>query len=421
MKWLEYDAAHCWHPFTRHGVGVEPLPVVRAEGAYLHLADGRRLLDAIASWWCCLHGHGSARLVRAMAEQAACLDHVLFAGCTHEPAAELARELVEIAPEGLNRVFFSDNGSTAVEVALKMAVQAWRRRGEARRTVFVVLEGGYHGDTFGAMSVGDPDPFFTAFAPLLFSVRRVPVHEKALETLDGESDRIAAVVVEPAIQGAGGMRWVSTEFLQAVRRFCDETGVFLIADEVFSGFGRTGAWFGCDHAGVKPDLLCVSKALSNGMFPLAATLVREAIFADFLGSDPDAMLFHGHTMTANPIGCRVALESLRMAREVDAPARYRAQGRSIHAAAEVASSAGMELRQLGGVVALELVDEEGGYLSGMGDLLKERSRLRDVLIRPLGPVLYALPPICLTDEECVHVGRTMAEVAREALEARKSR
>lgn len=417
MTWTGHDAAHCWHPFTRHAVDPEPLAVVRAEGAYLELADGRRLLDAIASWWCCLHGHGVPRLVRALSDQAARLDHVLFAGCTHEPAALLARELVELAPEGLSRVFFSDDGSTAVEVALKMAVHAWCRRGEAQRTQFVALDGGYHGDTVGVMSIGDPDPFFTVYAPLLFSVRRIPMREEALAPLLGEADRIAAVVVEPGIQGAAGMRLVPNEFLRALRRFCDETGAFLVADEVFTGLGRTGAWFGCDDAGVRPDLLCVSKALTNGMFPLAATLASEAIYQEFLGLDPEAMLFHGHTMTANPIGCRVALESLRMAREVDVPGRYRAQGDRIYAAAAAGCTGPMQLRRRGGVVALEVPAGDAGYLSGMADRLERASLERgDVLVRPLGNVLYAVPPVCLTDEECAQIGRTMVDVARAALE-----
>lgn len=416
MNWSRDDARYCWHPFTRHAVDPEPLAVVGAEGAYLELADGRRLLDAIASWWCCLHGHGAPRLVEALREQAAQLDHVLFAGCTHEPAVLLARELVELAPSGLRRVFFSDDGSTAVEVALKMAVQAWRRRGEERRTTFVALEGGYHGDTFGAMSVGDPDPFFTSFAPLLFGVRRIPADEEALAALHGEADRIAAVVVEPGIQGASGMRLVPAEFLRALRRFCDDTGAFFVADEVFTGFGRTGAWFGCGLAGVRPDLLCVSKALSNGMFPIAATLATDDIYQAFLGLEPDAMLFHGHTMTANPIGCRVALECVRLAREADAPRRYRAQGSLIHAAASEHLTEGMLLRRLGGVVALEVQTSDPGYLSGMADRLEQASYDCDVLLRPLGNVLYAVPPICLTDDECAHVGRALVRVASTAME-----
>ena len=416
--WSELDANHCWHPFTRHQTAPKPLEVVRAQKATLELSDGRYLLDAIASWWACLLGHAHPRLVEVIARQAAQLDHVLFAGCTHEPAARLASELVNITPQGLNRVFFSDDGSTAVEVALKMAVQAWRRRGQTR-THFVALNNGYHGDTFGAMSAGEPGQYFAPFGPLLFEVTRVPPEASALEkVLQARSD-IAAFIFEPGIQGAGGMTPISKDFTLAARRLCDEFGIFMIADEVFTGFGRTGYWFACDEAGISPDILCVAKALTNGMYPLSATLSTEELYTCFQGSDPTAMLLHGHTMTANPVGCALARETIMIAKEIDAPALYQANAKLISdalAAHQPSDTSGRstQLRTMGGVVALEL-GQESGYLSSLGPKIAEACRQEDVLLRPLGNIIYAVPPLCVTADECARIGESMARVAVRAL------
>ncbi|MBL8748443.1 MAG: adenosylmethionine--8-amino-7-oxononanoate transaminase, partial [Planctomycetes bacterium] len=305
------DARVVWHPYTQHATDPEPLVVRGAHGALLELGDGRAVIDAISSWWCCLHGHGRPEIAAAIADQARRLDQVQFAGCTHEPAVRLAERLVALAPRGLTRVFFSDDGSTAVEVALKMALQAHADRGEPQRSVFVALDGGYHGDTFGAMAVGDPDPFFAAFRPLLFEVRRVPVSANAVAAALAElGPRAAGVVLEPLVQGAAGMRMHDAAFVRAVRAACDERRVPLIADEVMTGFGRTGAVFACERAGVVPDHLCVSKGLSGGTLPIAATLVREEVFAAFRSPDRRRTFFHGHTFTGNPIACAASLASL---------------------------------------------------------------------------------------------------------------
>jgi len=401
---IERDRAVCWHPYTQHGLDPDPLPVVRASGAWLELADGRRVLDAISSWWACVHGHAHPRLVRALAEQAARLDHVPFAGCTHEPAVALAEELVRLAPPGLSRVFYSDDGSTAVEVALKAAYACWRRRGE-RRTRFVALEGGYHGDTFGAMAAGDPEPFFRDFEELLFRVERVPCDAGRLgEALEGA----AALIVEPIVQGGGGMRAVPAPFLRAARAACDATGAFFVADEVMTGFGRTGTLFACEQAGVAPDLMCLGKGLTSGMLPLAATLAREEIYEAFESTDRARALFHGHTFTANPIGCAIALESLRILREEETPARFRAIGSRI---AEGVPGA----RRFGGIVAVD-VGGEGGYLAAVGERLRVlcRELAPDVLLRPLGNVLYAMPPACATEEECRRVADALRRLAGAA-------
>jgi adenosylmethionine-8-amino-7-oxononanoate aminotransferase len=412
------DARVLWHPYTQHGLERDPLPVVGARGAWLELADGRRVLDAISSWWATLHGHGHPRIVAAIAEQAQRLDHVLFAGATHEPAVRLAEELVALAPPGLTRVFYSDDGSTAVEVALKMVAQAWHHRGERGRTVFVALEGAYHGDTFGAMAAGDPDPFFRAFTPFLFEVRRVPARAEVLATALAElGPRAAGVIVEPLVQGAAGMRMHAAEFLRAARELCTRHGVPLVADEVFTGFGRTGAPFACGRAGIAPDLLCLGKGLTGGTLPLAATLAREDLFEAFLHHERARFFPHGHTFTANPIACAAALASLALFRENDVPTRLARIGARIAAGcAHLAEEPGVsELRHLGGIVALELVPpagERAGYGSSLTLELRRRALEHGVLLRPLGNVLYAVPPACLDDGECDLVVRALDELVR---------
>ena len=277
------DARVVWHPYTQHGVEGEPLAVVAARGATLVLADGREILDGISSWWTVLHGHAEPALLEALATQAARLDHVQFAGCTHEPAVALAESLLAAAPGALARVFYSDDGSTAVEVALKIVRQGWVQRGEPQRAIFVALEGAYHGDTFGAMSVGERAPFFESYAPLLFEVRRASASAEAVASALAElGPRAAGVIVEPLVQGAGGMRMHGAVVLRGIRAACDAAGVPLIADEVMTGFGRTGALFACTKAGVAPDLLCLAKGLTGGILPLAATLVTQAWFEAFL-------------------------------------------------------------------------------------------------------------------------------------------
>lgn len=416
--WLRADARHGWHPYTQHALEPEPLAVVAAEGAWLELADGRRLLDAISSWWAILHGHGEPRLVQAMARQAAKLDHVLYAGCSHEPAARLAEELVAVAPEGLARVFMSDDGSTAVEVALKAAYQVALRRGEHGRRRFVALDGGYHGDTFGAMAVGDPSPFFREFGPLLFEVERVSADpEQLTEVFERHGDEIAAFILEPGVQGAAGMIPVPDEFLVHARRLCTRHGALLIADEVMTGFGRTGRLFASEVA--PPDLLCLAKGLSGGMLPLAATLATDAVFDAFVAPDRSRTFFHGHTFTAHAIGCAVARESLRITLERDVPARLDAIGRVIEegVASLRSREAVREVRRVGGIVAVELDSGDAGYLAGIGDALRSACRAPDldVLLRPLGNVLYALPPACTTDDEARRIARAMTTVVERAL------
>jgi adenosylmethionine-8-amino-7-oxononanoate aminotransferase len=410
----ERDARSLWHPYTQHGLEREMLPVARAEGSLLVLEDGREVVDAISSWWTCLHGHAHPRLVAALAEQAQRLDHVLFAGCTHEPAVALAEELLAVAPAGLARVFYSDDGSTAVEVALKMALQGHRQAGEAERRVFVALEGAYHGDTFGAMAIGEREPFFAPFEPLLFEVRRAAVDAHAIESALGElGSRAAGVILEPLVQGAGGMRMHAPELVRAAREACDRRGVPLIADEVMTGFGRTGTLFACEQAGVTPDFLCLAKGLTGGMLPLAATLCTERWFERFVSTDRARAFFHGHSFTASPLGCAVARASLALCRADDTPRKLDALGRRIEEGVRSrlgARAQDLRLRRCGSIVALDLGAGQG-YLAPAALELRARALERGVLLRPLGDVLYAMPPASTSPNQADLVADTLAALA----------
>lgn len=419
------DSTHLWHPYTQMLTRPAPIPVVRGQGAYLYTEDGRRLLDATSSWWVNIHGHAHPRLNQALADQAGTLEHVQFANCTHGPAVDLAERLVAIAPAGLTRVFYSDNGSTAVEVALKMAWQYWRNKGESGRRRFIGLHHAYHGDTVGAMSASEDSLFTKPFAPLLFEIDRVHAPycyrcplglersgcridclDSLEEQLRRAGDTVAAVIIEPMLQGAGGMIVWPAEFLAGVRALCDHYGTLLIADEVMTGFGRTGRMFACQHAGVSPDVLCLSKALTAGYMPMAATLATEAVYEAFLSEDRTRTFFHGHSFTANPLACAVALASLDIFRDEQTLERVARLERSI--AAGLAPFRDVpavgDVRGIGGVGVIELVNDRatkstGGYLDRVGTRLTEALIDRGILLRPLGNVVYFMPPYVVTDEE----------------------
>lgn len=412
------DARSTWHPYTQHASEPAPLGVTAARDAELQLEDGRWVIDAISSWWTCLHGHGRPELVEALASQAKQLDHVLFAGHTHEPAVALSEELLQVAPAGLSRVFFSDNGSTAVEVALKMAIGAHIADGHPERQVFVALQGSYHGDTFGAMAVGDPDPFFEAFSPYLFEVRHVPAEAEALvAALDDLGERAAGVILEPRLQGAAGMWMHGADVLRATREACTERGIYFIADEVMTGFGRTGELFACQTAGVSPDLMCLAKGLTGGLLPMSVTLATAELFERFWHPDRKRAFFHGHSFTAHPIGCAVARASLEVTLREQTPLKLARIGESIHSQVQEAL-AGTDritrLRQLGGVVAFDLVDPgagQSGYLAGRAPALRALALEHDVLLRPLGNVVYAMPPACATEVQCTRIAEAMVALA----------
>jgi adenosylmethionine-8-amino-7-oxononanoate aminotransferase len=411
------DERFVWHPYTQHGLNQPPVAVSRAQGAYLFSEDGRRIFDGVSSWWVTLHGHAHPKISAAIAEQAATLEQVIFAGFTHEPAARLAAELIQRAPAGLQRVFFSDDGSTAVEVAVKVALQYHRNRGEDRRLI-AALDNAYHGDTFGAMSVSGRGLFTEPFSSLLFDVARLPDPVDgdvvaALEALIATRGReLAAVIVEPMLLGAGGMRMWSADALRAIRELTAAHGVPLIADEVLTGFGRTGPMFACEHAGISPDLMCLSKGLTGGALPLGATLAREELFASFRSDDRKRTLFHGHSFTANPIACAAALASLSLMDDTCADARRRIERAHRCAAERFETIQGFShARVLGTVLALENESGPDGYLNAVGPSLHRYALDRGVLLRPLGNTIYVLPPYCSTDEDLAMAYDVIAEFA----------
>ena len=395
-----------WHPFTQHGLN-EPIPLVtHGEGAVLHTADGRRIVDAISSWWVTTHGHGHPHIMAAIAEQAQRLDQIIFAGWTHEPAETVARGLIAMMPPALTRVFFSDSGSTSVEVALKMALGYWLNRGEPRHRI-LVLEHSYHGDTIGTMSVGARGAFNRAYAPLLFDVGTIPFPMPGREqaTLDALqracAEGAAAFIVEPLILGAGGMLIYPPWVLAEMRRVCADAGVVFIADEVMTGWGRTGTLLACEQADVVPDILCLSKGLTGGAVPLAVTMATEAIFAAHRSTDRADMLFHSSSYTANPIACAAAAANLAIWR--DEPVRERITDLAARQATRIAALGAREgvhdARAIGTITACELGTDAGGYLSDLGPRLLAHFRERDILLRPLGNTVYVMPPYCISDDD----------------------
>jgi adenosylmethionine-8-amino-7-oxononanoate aminotransferase len=385
-----------------------------------------------------IHGHSHPKLNEALAAQARELEQVIFAGCTHGPAVELAERLLELLPRGMARVFYSDNGSTAVEAALKMALQYWRNRngndrGEDRR-VFVTLHHAYHGDTVGAMSASEDSVFTRPFAPMLFSVSRAhspycfrcPLGltretcnidclgdlEARLEELGA---KVAGVLVEPMLQAAGGMIVWPSEFLAAVRRLCDLHGTLMIADEVLTGFGRTGKMFACEHAGVSPDIICLSKALTAGYLPMGATAVTDAIHEAFLSEDRTKTFFHGHSYTGNPLACAVALASLDLFREEGTLDRVAALEQTLRAGLEpLRRLAGVgDVRVIGGVGIVEMRSDEPGYLNDFGPRVSAALLERGVLLRPLGNVVYFMPPYAITQGETEWAIEQVAEALGE--------
>ena len=391
-----------WHPYTQMLTAPAPLPITRAEGVWLYTEDGRRILDGISSWWVNIHGHSHPKLNAALAEQARELEHVVFAGCTHRPAVELAERLIEILPKGLARVFYSDNGSTAVEVALKLAVQYWRNLGQPSRTTFITLHNAYHGDTVGAMSASEDSVFTRAFSTMMFPVERVRGLEDMERRLRYADDSVAAVLIEPMLQGAGGMIVWPAEFVAGARRLCDQYKTLLIADEVLTGFGRTGKMFACEHAGITPDIICLSKALTAGYLPLGVTATTAAVYDAFLSDDRARTFFHGHSYTANPLACAVAIASLDLFRDEPVLANVARLEQQLRAGFEPLRAMG-DVRVIGGVAALELASDKPGYLDGIGSRLAAAFLERGLLLRPLGNVVYFMPPYCITESETAWV------------------
>lgn len=403
-----------WHPFTQHGLD-EPIPLVtHGDGAALFTDDGRRVIDAISSWWVTTHGHRHPRIVAAIQAQAERLDQIIFAGWTHEPAETLAHRLVKLAPAPLAHVFFSDSGSTAVEVALKMALGYWLNLGEPRHRI-LTLEHGYHGDTIGGMSVGARSVYNRAYTPLLFEVGTLPFPKgDGQETLDALEaacrERPAALIVEPLALGAGGMLFYPPEVLAGMRAICAAAGVLFIADEVMTGWGRTGTLFACEQANVVPDILCLSKGLTGGAIPLAVTLSTPAIFEVHRSTDKAQMLFHSSSYTANPIACAAAVANLDVWREEPVLERVRRLGERQRARIEALPGV-RNARVCGTIAACEVGDATGDYLAAIGPALAAHFRERDLLVRPMGDTVYVMPPYCISEADLDKIYEGIADAA----------
>jgi adenosylmethionine-8-amino-7-oxononanoate aminotransferase len=422
-----------WHPFTNSALDPAPIEIAHAEGVWLYAKDGRKIIDAVSSWWVNIHGHANTKIAAAIGEQARKMEHVILAGFTHEPAEELAMRLKKWVPQNQTFLFFSDDGSTAVEVALKLAVQHFSNVGRVEKKEIVALEHGYHGDTAGAMSVSDDSPFTDPFRSMRYHVHRVhsaycyrcPVGLKRetchiecvqqLQTLLAErGDKIAAMIVEPLLQAAGGMVMHPPEFLRRVRDLCTKYDVLLIADEVLTGFGRTGKMFACDLAGIEPDLMCLSKGITGGFLPMGVTLCSERVESAFRSENRMHTFYHGHSYTGNALECAAANASLQIFE--DEPVFDRIAEIARITAERLAefkkySQVG-EVRQIGTIGAIELKAEDAGYLSAMRPKLYRFFLERGVLLRPLGNVVYVLPPYVISGEELNQV----YDVIREAVE-----
>jgi adenosylmethionine---8-amino-7-oxononanoate aminotransferase len=408
------DRAHLWHPFTQQQgwIEEEPLIVDRAEGTDLIDVQGRRYIDGVSSLWCNVHGHGHPRIDAAVRDQLGRVAHSTMLGLSHRPGIELARQLVELAPPGLTRVFYSDSGSTATEIALKMAFQYWRQRGEERRTKFVSLRMAYHGDTIGSVSVGGIDLFHSLYRPLLFdSLHAEPGDPADMERLLSEHEgEVAAVIMEPLVQGAAGMLVHPEGYLSAVRELCDRYGVLLILDEVATGFGRTGRMFACEHEGVAPDLLCLAKGITGGYLPLAATLATEGIYEGFLGRfDEFRTFFHGHTYTGNPLACAAALATLEVFAEERTLDRLVRKIELLEQLLEpiAAHPEVREIRRRGFMTGIELAEHP--LPARMGHRVTQEARRRGAVIRPLGDVVVLMPPLGISAGELTRLVAITAE------------
>ncbi len=432
---LQRDRRHVWHPFTQQQTESDPIVITRAKGACLYDENGKEFLDLIASWWTCTHGHAHPEINAALARQAESLEHVMFAGFTHAPAVDLAGKLSALLAEDLNRVFFSDDGSTAVEVALKVAFQYWRNQGDGDRRIFLAMDGGYHGDTFGAMSVGRGSGFFSLYEDLMCEVRTIPFAEtwandpdievreqQALDVLDREieaqGNKIAAIILEPLLQGAGGMRMCRPQFIDALVCRASQAGILTIFDEIATGFGRTGKLFAYQHTEIVPDIICLSKGLTAGYLPMSVTIVRDRIYEKFLADEFDKALAHGHSFTANPLACAVALKSLELfdsERTLEKIAHMNA--RHVAISEELKQIKAIKnVRVLGTVLAADLMDQSG-YKSEASLFLRDGYLARGLNIRPIGDAVYLMPPYCMTDDQLDRAYQGLIE-GLQAMEAK---
>ena len=413
--WFEAGLPHIWAPYTQMKTAAPPLPVARTEGVRITLADGRERIDGIASWWTACHGYNHAYIRAAVAKQLEVMPHVMFGGLTHEPALTLARRLAALLPGDLNRVFFTDSGSVAVEVALKMAVQYWLNNGVRGRTKFIAFKGGYHGDTTGAMSVTDPDEgMHKLFAGLLPEqyVLDLPRDDETAAALErfiaGHADKLAGVIVEPLVQGAGGMLMHEAAVLQRLRRLADKYELLLICDEIFTGFGRTGAMFASEGAGVVPDIICLSKALTGGTMALAATIARDHVFEAFWTDKADQALMHGPTFMANPLACAAANASLDLFEEEPRLAQ-------VEAISQALRDGLVPCRELPGVKEVRVLGAIGAVeLKHIEDMKALKARLVEegVWVRPFGKIVYLTPAFTIGADDLTRLTGAIVKVLK---------
>jgi adenosylmethionine---8-amino-7-oxononanoate aminotransferase len=408
MNLQQFDSQHIWHPFTPLKGASLPIVVKAAEGVYLHTVDGRKILDAVSSWWVNLHGHAHPHIAGAIAKQALELEHVIFAGFTHEPAIQLTKNLLTILPADQSRIFFSDNGSTAVEVALKMAFQYWHNKGIPKNKI-IALEGAYHGDTFGAMAVGERGIFTKPFEKHLFEVDFIPfpsasTAEEAIHVFTKKIQQhdVAAFIYEPLVQGAAGMRMFAPDVLKKLLHIAKQHDVICIADEVFTGFGRTGKYFASEYIPDQPDIMSVSKGITGGFMPLGVTSCTEKIVHAFLDDSVEKTFFHGHSYTANPIACAAANASFELltteACQNQIAMISRHHETFVHQAAK--SKVVLNARQLGTICAIELKHKQNtSYINPLRKKIYQYFLERNILLRPLGNILYIVPPYCITSEQ----------------------
>ncbi len=415
------DSKVIWHPYTPMKIWPEAIAIVKGEGVYLIDEDGNRYIDAISSWWVTLHGHSHPYIAEKVSKQLTVLEHCIFAGFTHEPAVTLAERLLDILPQGMSKIFYSDNGSTAVEVAIKMSLQYWNNKGIKKKKL-VALENAYHGDTFGAMAVSGRSVFTEAFTDLLFDVSFVPFPSKgneqqsidALETLL-KTGKVAAFIVEPLVQGSAGMMMYSPDTLEQYFQLCKKYDALIIDDEVMTGFGRTGPLFACDHISTQPDIVCLSKGLTGGSMPLGITACAQHIFDAFYDDDRMKTLYHGHSFTANPIMCTAALASLDLVLD-DACTKSRDQIAEAHKT----FAAGIhdhpligDIRQTGTIIAIELKTGITSYHNNLRDELYRFFLGKRIVMRPLGNIIYILPPYCITIAELEYIYGCIKELLYE--------
>lgn len=420
MSLVERDLKVIWHPYTQMQTALPPIPIVRGAGACLYDEDGKKYIDAVSSWWVNIHGHAHPYIAQKIAEQLNTLEHVIFAGFTHPSAVELAERLLAILPDNQAKAFYSDNGSTAVEVAIKMCLQYWHNQG-IERTKILAFKNAYHGDTFGAMAVSGRSAFTAAFDSLLFDVEFIDLPNKGnLQSLKSQishlKSELSCFIFEPLVQGSAGMLMYEADDLNELMAHCRQEGVLLIADEVFTGFGRTGKPFACDHVATQPDVMCFSKGLTGGTMAFGLTTCTQQIYNAFLSDDKHKTLFHGHSYTANPVACAAALASLDLfldsatSENIDRIARsHAAFTERIKDHPKIKTT-----RQTGTILAMEWETGDGtSYFSTLRDTLYQYFLAAGIILRPLGNILYILPPYCITDEELAYIYRKIEEALTE--------